>query len=164
MKSTRGHAAQASGKHAVHLEVDGPGATPRAAPCLSFSFARLWHFIFILILFDLIRTLSAVSTFERRAPEHGPSGWPPYRRSLVGRALLPLLLSPTMFVAATSSPRAPDVLLVFFATGTITFHLHLMLESLDSAPQAFIATLDYKMCPCAGLTMLSDFLSSSLVV
>ena len=113
MKSTRGHAAQASGKHAVHLEVDGPGATPRAAPCLSFSFARLWHFIFILILFDLIRTLSAVSAFVRRAPEHGPSGWPPYRRSLVGRALLPLLLSPTMFDAATSSPRAPDVLLVF---------------------------------------------------
>ena len=112
MKSTCGHAAQASGKHTVHLEVDGPGAMPRVAPCLSFSFTHLWHFIFILILIDLIRTLSAVSTFERRAPEHGPLGWPPYRRSLVGRALLSLLLSPTMFVATTSSPRAPDVLLV----------------------------------------------------
>ena len=112
MKSTRGHAVQASGKHAVHLEVDGLGAMPRAAPCLSFSFVRLWHFIFILILFDLIRTLSAVSTFEQCAPEHRPSGWPPYRRSLVGRALLSLLLSPTMFVAATSSLRAPDILSV----------------------------------------------------
>ena len=38
MKSTRGHAAQASGKHAVHLEVDGPGGDAESGPLPQFLF------------------------------------------------------------------------------------------------------------------------------
>ena len=47
------HAAQASSKHAVHLEEDRLGAMPRATLSLSFYFARQRHIDLILTL-DLI--------------------------------------------------------------------------------------------------------------
>jgi hypothetical protein len=81
------------------------------AACLSFFFARLQHinlqWFDIDTLLDLISTgrthmlSQPLSSFVRRAPEHG-SSWPPYRRSLVGRAIF---ISLTMFVAA-APPRA----------------------------------------------------------
>ena len=48
-----GHAAQASGKHVVHLEEDRPEAMPRVTFSFSFYFACQWHIDFILTL-DLI--------------------------------------------------------------------------------------------------------------
>jgi hypothetical protein len=65
-----------------------------------------------------------LSTFVRRAPEHGSPGWPPYRRSLVGHALLSLLPSPTMFVAVTP-PRVLPTFTLVFCYWYDHIHLHL---------------------------------------
>ena len=72
--------------------------------------------------------------------------WLPYRRTDVGRPALPFSLSPAMSVAAITSPRAPDVPLAFLRLARLPFHFHLMLESLDSAPQAFLLRLRTIRC------------------
>jgi len=97
------------------------------AACLSFFFARLQHinlqWFDIDTLLDLISTgrthmlSQPLSSFVRRAPEHG-SSWPPYRRSLVGRAILSLL-------PCSSLPRLPepDVRLVLLITLSPSSHI-----------------------------------------
>ena len=51
-----------------------------------------------------------------------------------------------MLVAAIASPRASDVPLVLLLLVRSSFHFHLMLESLDSAPQAFLLRLRTIRC------------------
>jgi hypothetical protein len=146
--------------------VDRPGATPRAASCLSFFFARLWHIILRLLL---ILTLSEIGRTPMSSPGLSQPLSPspnvplsmdprpqstgiPYRRSSFGRASLPLFLSPTMFI--TAAP--PRVLLTFalapFHWYDYTFvfishwsHLILLYN--------FYCILDYKDVPVCGLTI-----------
>ena len=110
------------------------------------------------------RVVSTPFPSSQRAPEHGPrpqSTGVPYRRSPFGRASLSLLTSPTMLVAAAASPRAPDVHRPFYHWYDHLF-IHLTtVESLYSAPLAFICVWAIKMRPFVGLQSICVFSSNS---